>query len=72
MSNVKIEKIYIETIDYYYLAKFNIKNLGLLIGGRGIIAKIFQDFWKEQNWNESSLYEILIISVQNSNKILII
>lgn len=30
------------------------------------IPEFFQDFWKEQNFNESSLYEIAVITVQNA------
>lgn len=34
------------------------------------IPKFFQDFWKEQNFNKSSLYKIAVISVQNTITIL--
>lgn len=30
-------------------------------------TKVFQDFWKEQNFNKSSLYEIAVITVQKCN-----
>lgn len=34
------------------------------------IQKFFQDFWKEQNFNKSSLYEIAAITVQNAITVL--
>lgn len=45
----------------------NLKVIRLLIGGRGPIPKLFQDFWKEQNVNISSYDEVSTkITVQNS------
>lgn len=43
--------------------------MGLLIGGRGTVPKFFQDFWIDQHVNKSSLYDISIITVQNSIQI---
>lgn len=34
------------------------------------IQKFFQDSWKEQNFNKSSLYEISAITVQNAITVL--
>lgn len=34
------------------------------------IQTFFQDLWKEQNFNKSSLYEIAVITVQNAIKVL--
>lgn len=47
-----------------FLNKFYV--IGLLIGEREAIPRFFQDFWNEQNLNKLSLYELPIITVQNS------
>lgn len=45
--------MYVETLNYYF-SKFNIQNfkvVGLLIGKRRTIQKIFQDFLKEHHFS---------------------
>lgn len=43
--------------------------IGLLIGERETIPKCFQDIWMDQYLNKSSLYEVSMITDQNSVKI---
>lgn len=55
----------------YFSEKFYIddfKVLELLVGGRGTNSKLILYLWKVKNFNESSMYNILIITITNFMK----
>ena len=65
-------QIYQKTIKYY-ISKYNISKFevyGILIGSRGTIPKMVQDFWKKFKLDNQILYLIALTSIKFSISIL--
>ena len=73
-AEVHIEKcrIYEPTIPYY-LEKYkltDIEVIGLMVGARGTIPRLFVNFCRRFNINKTSIYNIALAAIKGSIKIL--